>query len=165
MYKWDHLAVSTFTGDDSALIGAGVTFDFASKWLSDHGLQLKNEEPPVIEFAGKFILSQAVVPDALRRVAKYLSKDYKDYHQYRETIISLRGGLEMIQQQSDLDEACLAANQYYNATGLFDYVPTSAEMQMLYGFLHQEADHPRTFDQMIHFHKDILPVAQTATKN
>jgi len=165
MYKWDHLAVATFTGDDSALIGASITFDFASKWLSDHGLQLKNEEPPVIEFAGKFILSQAVVPDALRRVAKYLSKDYKDYHQYRETIISLRGGLEMIQQQSDLDEACLAANQYYNATGLFDYVPTSAEMQMLYGFLHQEADHPRTFDQMIHFHKDILPVAQTATKN
>lgn len=165
MYKWDDLAVGVFTGDDSGLIGHGVSFDYGSKWLSDHGLHLKNEEPPAIEFAGKFILSQAVVPDALRRVAKYLSKDYKDYHQYRETITSLRGGLEMFLSQSDLSEACIASNQYYNSTKLFDYVPTTAEMGMLYGFLMHEANNPRSLDQLVHFHKDILPVAQRPFKN
>ena len=121
---------------------------------------MKDESAPVIEFAGKFILDDCCVPDPLRRVAKYLSKDYKDVAQYNETIISLRNGLEMIPHQSAFDLACVSANWYYNSTGAFDYVPTSDEMAMLYGFLHHEACNPRTADELISFRKEIMPVRQ-----
>ena len=160
LYSWEKLAIALFTGDDSALEGVKVRFDHVSTWLADRGLKLKDESAPVIEFAGKFILDDCCVPDPLRRVAKYLSKDYKDVAQYNETIISLRNGLEMIPHQSAFDHACVSANWYYNSTGAFDYVPTSDEMAMLYGFLHHEACNPRTADELIAFRKEILPVRQ-----
>ena len=133
VYKWVLLVIAVFTGDDSALEGIDIEFT-NQEWLEKNRLLLKDEKPPIIEFAGKFICDHAAAPDALRRVAKYLSKIYSSQEQYAETIISLRNGLEMIPDQNTLDEVCLITNQYYNYTQMFSYVPSPDEIKILFGF-------------------------------
>lgn len=159
VYEWVLLVIAVFTGDDSALEGLDIKFS-NEEWLNKNKLLLKDEKPPIIEFAGKFMCDHAVAPDPLRRVAKYLSKIYSTQEQYSETIISLRNGLEMIPDQETLDEACFLTNQYYNYTKLFDYVPSADEIKILYGFLHSEAKDPRRMKDMICRRMEIIPVAQ-----
>lgn len=161
VYTWVLLVLAVFTGDDSALEGLDIQFT-NQEWLEKNKLLLKDEKPPVIEFAGKFICDHAVAPDALRRVAKYLSKIYSSQEQYSETIISLRNGLEMIPDQYTLDEVCALTNQYYNYTNMFAYVPSPDEIKVLFGFLNAEAKDPRRMKEMIVRRMEIIPVAQRA---
>jgi len=98
--------------------------------------------------------------DPVRRITKFLSKISDSIDTYNETIISLRCGLEAIPDQYALDYAAHATYEYYTYTKKLTYVPTPAEIKLLYGFLHTEAMNPRTYKDLVSVHVDILALSK-----
>jgi hypothetical protein len=155
MYKWRHLVLAIFTGDDSALRGLHIEFDYASDWLKKNGLHLKDEKSPYFEVAGKVLIhNHALVPEPLRRTVKFITKMSHDLNHYNETIKSLRGGFEMYRCQNNIDEAAKVISELHNHHAKFSYKITPNDITQIMGFLYHEAINPRMYKQLTFVNKE-----------
>jgi len=157
VFRWQTLIIILFKGDDFEIEGFGLEF-VPGSWLRDHRLSIKNESPPVGEFAGKFILPQGSCPDVLRRCVKYLSTIYKSTEHHQESIISLNSEFDCITSQAHLEAAIVATVRFYARPGILSRPPTESDIRIMFDFLHTRAHDlkPQLFDV-------VLPIAHYST--
>jgi hypothetical protein len=96
------------------------------------------------EFAGKIAINnRCLVPEPLRRVVKFISKSYRDYNHYNDTIKSLRCGFEMYRSITDIEEAKTILPAYYASITKMTRRVTPGDIEIILGFLYYEANNPR----------------------
>jgi len=151
---FSHLSYAMFKGDDSGLHGTDLGFNNeALHWLLDRGLQLKDEFPPAMEFAGAFVTPDGGFPDVIRKVAKFLSTIFADDKHYRQFILNLDADLAMITSYRHFLVGCEYVATYYNSTRKTNPI-TSDDVQALVGFMYH---HKRTpFDELVDFSAEAL---------
>lgn len=138
VYRWDVLCLILFKGDDFELEGYRVFFR-PGTWLRDNKLSIKDESPPVGEFAGKFILPGGTCPDVLRRSIKYLSTVYKSPEHHAESIVSLSAEFDCITSQAHLESAIAATVSFYTRNEDLKRPPNASDIRILFDFLHTRA--------------------------
>jgi hypothetical protein len=152
---FDELVYAAFKGDDSALNATNVRFNNSAMcWCRDRGLQLKDEYPPHMEFAGMFITPFGFYPDVIRKCVKFMSTVFRDLRHYKQAVLNLDADLSCITSSEHAQFGAIACSEYYSFINR-TYSSVSAEhVHMLLSWLHRQKS--VDYDDLPDFNRDVL---------
>lgn len=122
---------SAWKGDDSLVqcrsySWSPIARDILSK--TDHDLKISSS--PVGEFAGFIFTTEGMAPDIVRRVAKFISKCYRDEGHFIEAKKSVEQDLAVIRNQRHKQVAAYSLALHHKALGI-----TPEEVLILFSFV------------------------------
>lgn len=159
--RFDHLGYAMFKGDDSGIAATNVSFDpEAIQWCVSRGLQLKDEFPPVMEFAGSIVIPLGGFPDVIRKTAKFLSTIFTDKKHYDQFVVNIDADLQCVTSYEHFLMGCEYTAAYYNYCNRTNRLRAD-DISILYAFLYHHKQQP--FSKLHDFDAEPLHIYEQLT--